>query len=211
MEEVQDYSDIIYAHAVLLAVVLVPTLVRVRIVYTFLWNLFTVIAIKMESRTAQGLATVMGLSVMLSWYMLRYFDRSVFDSVLLGWFGLLSKYRVFRGLANTGDFLLHFVCPLALAAKYLEHVEVWMTLPVLGFSVLWVYFVAGGSLVANHVYHFSPPRPVQFWAVASASMLVGNLTVPLGCVFVQRSGLPDLLVRGVEELAAPLRQSSFAV
>uniref|UniRef100_H3GJA5 RNA methyltransferase n=1 Tax=Phytophthora ramorum TaxID=164328 RepID=H3GJA5_PHYRM len=227
MEEVQDYSDIIYAHAVLLAVVLVPTLVRVRIVYTFLWNLFTVIAIKMESRTAQGLATVMGLSVMLSWYMLRYFDRSVFDSVLLGWFGLLSKYRVFRGLANTGDFLLHFVCPLALAAKYLEHVEVWMALPVLGyvdarvelvrnrltcsFSVLWVYFVAGGSLVANHVYHFSPPRPVQFWAVASASMLVGNLTVPLGCVFAQRSGLPDLLVRGVEELAAPLRQSSFAV
>ncbi|KAG1703142.1 hypothetical protein DVH05_008054 [Phytophthora capsici] len=199
MQEVQDYKDIAYALAALLAVVLVPTLVHIRLVYTFLWNAFTLIAIKMESPTAQGLATVMGLSVMLSWYMLRFFDRSVFDSVLLGWFGVLSKYRVFRGLANTGDFLLHFVGPLTLAAKNLKHVEVWMALPILGFSVLWVYFVADGSLIANHVYHFSPPRPVQFWAVATASMLVGNLTLPLGCVVAQWSGVPDLLVRGVHE------------
>lgn len=133
MQEVQDYKDIAYALAALLAVVLVPTLIHIRLVYTFLWNAFTLIAIKMESPTAQGLATVMGLSVMLSWYMLRFFDRSVFDSVLLGWFGVLSKYRVFRGLANTGDFLLHFVGPLTLAAKYLKHVEVWMALPILGY------------------------------------------------------------------------------
>ncbi|KAG7375639.1 methylphosphate capping enzyme [Phytophthora pseudosyringae] len=65
----------------------------------------------------------MGLSVMLSWYMLRSFDRSVFDSVLLGWFGSLSKYRVFRGLMRTGDFLIHFMGPLTLATKYLKHVE----------------------------------------------------------------------------------------
>ncbi|KAK1948340.1 hypothetical protein P3T76_000630 [Phytophthora citrophthora] len=212
MQGVQDYNDIACALAALLAVVLVPTLVRVRLVYTFLWNAFALIAIKMKSPTAQGLATVMGLPVMLSWYMLRFFDRSVFDSVLLGWFGALSKYRVFRGLANTGDFLLHFVGPLALAAKYLKHVEVWMALPVLGFSVLWVYFVADGSLIANHIYHFSPPRPVQFWAVATASMLVGNLTLPLGCVLAQWSGVPDLLVRGVQEtvaMAVPLYHTIF--
>ncbi|KAG2510875.1 hypothetical protein JM18_008783 [Phytophthora kernoviae] len=114
------------------SVPVVPTLVRIRLVYTFLWTAFAGMAIMMESPTALGLATAMGLSVMLSWYMLRFFDRFVFDSVLLGWFGFLSKYRVFCWLANTGDFLLHFVSPLALAANYLKHVEVWMALPILG-------------------------------------------------------------------------------
>jgi hypothetical protein len=134
MEEDQDYRDICLGLAAMLAVVFVPTvLLRMRPVYTFLWNIYAVIAIVLQSPTALGLATVMGLSVMLSWYMLRFFDRSVFGSVLLGWFGFLSKYRVFCGLANTGDFLLHFVCPLALAAKYLQHVEVWMALPIVGY------------------------------------------------------------------------------
>ncbi|RLN59925.1 hypothetical protein BBP00_00006255 [Phytophthora kernoviae] len=198
MEGNRDPSDVVYALTALLAVLVVPTLVRIRLVYTFLWTAFAGMAIMMESPTALGLATAMGLSVMLSWYMLRFFDRFVFDSVLLGWFGFLSKYRVFCWLANTGDFLLHFVSPLALAANYLKHVEVWMALPILGFSVLWVLLVADGSLVANHVYHFAPPRPVQFWAVASATMLVGNLTVPLWCVLAHRSGVPDLLIDGVQ-------------
>ncbi|KAG6975821.1 hypothetical protein JG688_00002001 [Phytophthora aleatoria] len=182
MEEQQDYRDVVYALVTLLAVVFVPTLVRICLVYTFLWNVFTIIAIKMEA-----------------------FDRSVFDSVLLGWFGFLSKYRVFCVLANTGDFLLHFVCPLVLAAKYLAYVEVWMALPILGSSVLWVYLVADGSLIANHVYHFSPPRPLQFWAVASASMLLSNLTVPLVCVLAHWSGVPDLPIRAVQEAVAMAR------
>ncbi|KAG2766038.1 hypothetical protein PC129_g3356 [Phytophthora cactorum] len=136
----------------------------------------------MESPTALGLATAMGLSVMLS-----------------------CKYRVFCVLANTGDFLLHFVCPLVLAAKYLAYVEVWMALPILGSSVLWVYLVADGSLIANHVYHFSPPRPLQFWAVASASVLLSNLTVPLVCVLAHWSGVPDLPIRAVQEAVAMAR------
>ncbi|KAG6971372.1 hypothetical protein JG687_00002104 [Phytophthora cactorum] len=166
----------------LVTLLFVPTLVRICLVYTFLWNVFTIIAIKMESPTALGLATAMGLSVMLS-----------------------CKYRVFCVLANTGDFLLHFVCPLVLAAKYLAYVEVWMALPILGSSVLWVYLVADGSLIANHVYHFSPPRPLQFWAVASASVLLSNLTVPLVCVLAHWSGVPDLPIRAVQEAVAMAR------
>jgi hypothetical protein len=77
-----------------------------------------------------------------------------------------------------------------------------MTVLPCSFSVLWVYLVADGSLIANHVYQFSPPRPVQFWAVATASMLVANLTLPLGCVLAQRSGAADLLIRGVQEASA---------
>ncbi|KAF1792525.1 S-adenosyl-L-methionine-dependent methyltransferase [Phytophthora cactorum] len=157
----------------LVTLLFVPTLVRICLVYTFLWNVFTIIAIKMESPTALGLATAMGLSVMLS-----------------------CKYRVFCVLANTGDFLLHFVCPLVLAAKYLAYVEVWMALPIL---------VADGSLIANHVYHFSPPRPLQFWAVASASVLLSNLTVPLVCVLAHWSGVPDLPIRAVQEAVAMAR------
>lgn len=202
MDAVQDNSDIAFALSALFAVIVVPSIVHVRVVYTFLWMIFAGIAIRMQSPVALGIATALGLSVMLSWYMLRFFDRSVFDSVMLGWFGRLSQFRGFCWLMNAGDFLCHFVGPLALAANYLKYVEVWMALPVVGFSVLWVYFVADGSLIANHVYHFSPPRPVQFWAVASATMLVGNLTVPLGCVLAQRSGVPDLLIRGIRDALA---------
>ncbi|RLN06371.1 hypothetical protein BBJ28_00009994 [Nothophytophthora sp. Chile5] len=231
MEEASHASDVLYALAALLAVLLVPLMVRVRLVYTFLWTAFAAVAIKMESPTALGLATAMGLSVMLAWYMLRLFDRAVFASVLLGWFGFLSNYRVFCWLANTGDFLLHFVGPLTLAANYLPHVQVWMTLPMLGyvclciflyaflaagralmseelsdmdcsFSLLWVYLVAGGSLIANHVYHFSPPRSPEFWAVASVAMLVGNLAVPLGCVIANRSGAHELFVTTFQEAAS---------
>jgi hypothetical protein len=54
--------------------------------------------------------------------------------------------------------------------------------------------VADGSLTANHVYHFSPPRPPKFWFIAYSSMLIANLTVPLGCVVALRSGVYELLV-----------------
>ncbi|RLN69312.1 hypothetical protein BBJ28_00004009 [Nothophytophthora sp. Chile5] len=191
MEEASPASDVLYALTALLAVLLVPLMVRVRLVYTFLWTAFAAVAIKMDSPTALGLATAMGLSVMLAWYMVRLFDRAVFASVLLGWFGFLSNYRVFCWLANTGDFLLHFVGPLTLAANYLPYVQV--------FSLLWVYLVAGGSLIANHVYHFSPPRSPEFWAVASVTMLVGNLAVPLGCVIANRSGAHELFVTTIQE------------
>ncbi|ETP35484.1 hypothetical protein F442_16332 [Phytophthora nicotianae P10297] len=99
MEKLQDYLDVAYALVTLQAVVLVPTLARIRLVYTFLWNVFTVIATKMESPTALGLAMVMGLSVMLSWYALRFFDRSVFDSMLLG----CSLHRQVHGLRRGVD------------------------------------------------------------------------------------------------------------
>lgn len=60
-----------------------------------------------------------------------------------------------------------------------------------------MYLVADGALTANHIYHFSPPRPPKFWFIAYSSMLIANLTVPLGCVVALRSGAYDALLQVV--------------
>ncbi|KAE9253459.1 hypothetical protein PF004_g1508 [Phytophthora fragariae] len=94
-------SDAIQAVALLFAITLLPVLVRVRIHYTFCWVGFTVLAHVTESEAALGLATSMGLTIMMGWYSLRALDRTTFMGILQGWFGFLSKYRPFRLLANS--------------------------------------------------------------------------------------------------------------
>lgn len=127
----EEHQEVAHAVAALICFVVVPPLVRLRVVYTFLWAAFALLALASQSKTALGLATAMGLGVSLSWYRLRAFDQSVFDSVLLGWFGFLSKYRAFCWLASSCDFLLHFVFPAALTLAYLPFVQLWMTAPIL--------------------------------------------------------------------------------
>lgn len=141
LELVAEHLDIVHAVGVLICLVVLPPLVRLRIVYTFLWAVFALLALAVQSPSALGLATSMGLTVMLSWYRLRVFDHSVFDSVLLGWFGFLSKYRAFRWLASTGDFLLHFVFPVALTIAYLPLVQLWMTVPIMMYVLRFVLSV----------------------------------------------------------------------
>lgn len=64
---------------------------------------------------------------------------------------------------------------------------------------MWIYFVAGGDLypAGNDVYHFYPPRSKDFWAAARKIELFFNLTVPLGCVLVYKTGLHQLIVDGL--------------
>ena len=124
-------TDIVLAVLLLFSVTLVPVIVRVRILYTFCWMAFAILAHVMESEAALGMATSLGLSIMMGWYSLRVFDRTAFMGILQGWFGFLSKYRPFRLLANTVDLLLHMGVPLTLAFCYLPLVRIWMTVPIL--------------------------------------------------------------------------------
>lgn len=124
--------EALQAVALLFCMALLPTLVRVRILYTFCWAGFTVLAHLTGSEPALGLATSLGLTIMLGWYSLRaVVDRSTFSGILQGWFGFLSKFPPFRLLANSVDLLLHMMVPLVLALCYLPLVRLWMTAPIL--------------------------------------------------------------------------------
>jgi hypothetical protein len=126
-------ADAAQAVVLLLATALLPVVVRVRILYTFCWAGFTVLAHVTESEAALGMATLLGLTIMMGWYSLRALDQSTFMGILQGWFGFLSKYAPFRLLANSVDVLLHMGVPLTLAFCYLPLVRVWMTIPILLF------------------------------------------------------------------------------
>lgn len=124
-------TDAVQAVLLLFAMTLLPVLLRVRILYTFCWMAFTTLAHVTESEAALGMATSLGLTIMMGWYSLRTLDCTTFMGILQGWFGFLSKYRPFRLLANSVDLLLHMGVPLTLAFCYLPLVRVWMTAPIL--------------------------------------------------------------------------------
>ncbi|KAG7375638.1 hypothetical protein PHYPSEUDO_000401 [Phytophthora pseudosyringae] len=188
--------DAVQAVVLLFAMTLVPVLVRVRILYTFCWVAFTVLAHVAESETALGMATSLGLTIMMGWYSLRALDRTTFIGILQGWFGFLSKYWPFRLLANSVDLLLHMGVPLTLAFCYLPLVRVWMTGPILLFSQLWIKLVAGGdlSLSGNDVYHIYPPRPKTFWLAVRKIELIYNFTIPTVCVLAYEAGIHEFVV-----------------
>uniref|UniRef100_M4BIA1 Uncharacterized protein n=1 Tax=Hyaloperonospora arabidopsidis (strain Emoy2) TaxID=559515 RepID=M4BIA1_HYAAE len=180
----------------LFSVALLPVVVRVRVLYTFCWTIFTVLAHVTESKAALGLATSLGFTIMMGWYSLRVFDRTTFMGILQGWFGAISKYGSFQLLANSIDLLLHMGVPLALVFCYLPLVRIWMTAPILLFSQLWIKLVADGdlSLSGNDIYHIYPPRPKAFWHAAHKIELVYNLTIPTLCVLGCQAGIHDFVV-----------------
>ncbi|POM80225.1 Hypothetical protein PHPALM_1968 [Phytophthora palmivora] len=175
---------------------LLPVLIRVRVLYTFCWVGFTVLAHVTESEAALGMATSLGLTIMMGWYSLRALDRATFMGILQGWFGFLSKYRPFRLLANSVDLLLHMGVPLVLAFCYLPLVRIWMTAPILLYVSLSSRFLAGCDLcdTGNDVYHIYPPRPKTFWLAVRKIELVYNFTVPTFCVLAYRAGIHELVV-----------------
>ncbi|CAI5729771.1 unnamed protein product [Peronospora destructor] len=189
-------TDVVLAVLLLFSITLVPMIVRVRILYTFCWMAFAVLAHVMESEAALGMATSLGLSIMMGWYSLRVFDRTAFMGILQGWFGFLSKYRPFRLLANSVDLLLHMGVPLTLAFCYLPLVRIWMTVPILLFSQLWIQLVAAGDLClsGNDIYHIYPPRSKTFWLLVRKIELVYNLTIPTLCVLAYQVGIHEIVV-----------------
>ncbi|CAH0477427.1 unnamed protein product [Peronospora belbahrii] len=189
-------TDTVLAVLLLFFVTLLPLLLHVRILYTFCWTAFTVLAHVTESKVALGIATSLGLTIMMGWYSLRVFDNTAFMGILQGWFGFLSKYRPFRLLANSVDLVLHMGVPLTLAFCYLPLVQIWMTCPILLFSQLWIELVAAGDLClsGNDIYQIYPPRPKTFWLTVRKIELVYNLIIPTLCVLTCQAGIHELVV-----------------
>ncbi|KAJ0394047.1 hypothetical protein P43SY_000968 [Pythium insidiosum] len=152
-----------------------------------------------ESKAAIGIATSMGITVMIGWYTLRVMDRYAFTAVLNGWLGSWSKSKALGVFARAGDLAIHFVFPIALLVFFLPNVRAWMCIPALISSRLWSRFVVGegGFPKADHVYRFVPPRSQHFWNTAYRMELVLNVLVPCCCHLVHQSGLYDQLADGL--------------
>jgi hypothetical protein len=133
--------DAVLAVTLLFAVVIVPPLIGVRTTYTLCWLLFTVLALVSASEAARGIATSMGITVMVGWYALRVYDRSAFTAALHGWVGLWATSPVVGFVARVGDFLVHLLLPMLLISCFLPLVRVWMSLPALMYvakTALWL-------------------------------------------------------------------------
>ncbi|KAL4096079.1 hypothetical protein PRIC1_009444 [Phytophthora ramorum] len=185
-----DQVDAALAVALLFSLVVLPPLVGIRTMYTNCWFAFTVVAHLLASEAALGIATSMGITIMVGWYSLRVFDRYAFTAILNGWLGVWASSPVLGLAARIGDFMLHLVVPMLLVSCYLPFVRVWMSVPALISSRLWSHFVVGGGVFpkADHIYRFSPPRSQHFWNAAYKMELMLNLLVPLFCVLAhQRS------------------------
>ncbi|GLD91548.1 hypothetical protein PINS_up000081 [Pythium insidiosum] len=199
IEPEEHHIDASVATALLFAVVVLPPLVRVRMMYTACWLVFAITSLVTESKAAIGIATSMGITVMIGWYTLRVMDRYAFTAVLNGWLGSWSKSKMLGIVARAGDLAIHFVFPIALLVFFLPHVRAWMCIPALISSRLWSRFVVGesGFPKADHVYRFVPPRSQHFWNTAYRMELVLNVLVPCCCHLVHHSGLYDQLADGL--------------
>uniref|UniRef100_A0AAV1T2Z1 Uncharacterized protein n=1 Tax=Peronospora matthiolae TaxID=2874970 RepID=A0AAV1T2Z1_9STRA len=188
--QIHDPMDAAVAVMLLFGVVTLPPLVGIRTMYTNCWFVFTAVAHVLASESALGIATSMGITIMVGWYSLRVFDRYAFTAILNGWLGVWTSSPVLGVAARVGDFVLHLLVPMLLVSCYLPLVRVWMSVPALVSSRLWSHFVVGGGLFpkADHIYRFSPPRSQRFWNAAYKMELMLNVLVPLFCVLAhQRS------------------------
>ncbi|RMX64616.1 hypothetical protein KXD40_002093 [Peronospora effusa] len=188
--QIDDHMEAALAVVLLLSIVTLPPIVGIRTMYTNCWFVFTVLAHLFASKTALGIATSMGITVMAGWYSLRLFDRYAFTAILNGWLGVWASSPVLGVAAHIGDFMLHLLVPMLLVTCYLPLVRVWMSVPAVVSSRLWSHCVVGGGVFpkADHIYRFSPPRSQHFWNAAYKMELMLNLLVPLFCVLAhQRS------------------------
>lgn len=124
--------DALFATALLFAVVVVPPLLRVRMMYTVCWLLFTAAGhVFPKSEAVLGIATSMGITIMVGWYTLRVFDRYAFTAVMNGWLGVWAGSPALGFLCRLGDFMIHLLLPMLLISCYLPLVRVWMCIPAL--------------------------------------------------------------------------------
>jgi hypothetical protein len=126
-----ERADAFFAVALLFAIVVLPPMLRIRMMYTACWLVFAVCSQFVDSSAALGIATSMGITVMIGWYALRMYDRYAFTAVLNGWTGRWSDSKALGVFARVGDLIIHLVFPLALLCLYLPHVRIWMCVPAL--------------------------------------------------------------------------------
>lgn len=127
-------ADAVLASLLLFLIVVLPPLVRVRMMYTNCWLVFTLAAHLLASKAALGIATSMGITIMVGWYTLRVFDRYAFTAVMNGWLGVWASSPVLGFIARMVDFLIHLLVPMLLVSCYLPIVRVWMSIPALMYA-----------------------------------------------------------------------------
>ena len=91
----------------------------------------TIVSHFAESKAALGIATTMGITIMVGWYTLRIFDRYAFTALLNGWLGVWATSPVLGVAARIGDFVAHCILSMVLISLYLPLVRVWMSIPAL--------------------------------------------------------------------------------
>lgn len=130
---VDPRMDALVASALLFTIVVAPALLlRVRFMYTVCWLAFTAAAhVAVASDAALGIATSMGVTIMVGWYTLRVFDRYAFTAVMNGWLGVWAGSPALGLLCRAGDFAIHLLLPMLLVSCYLPLVRVWMSVPAL--------------------------------------------------------------------------------
>ncbi|TMW60539.1 hypothetical protein Poli38472_000581 [Pythium oligandrum] len=180
--------DAVLAVTLLFAVVIIPSLMGVRLMYTMCWLLFSLLALLVGSDAALGIATTMGITIMVGWYALRVFDRGLFRAGLRGWLGVWANSSMVGFIVRVGDALVHLVLSMILISFHLPLVRVWMSIPALVASRLWVHFAVGGGTFpkGDHVFRFDPPRSQHFWNAAYRLELVLNLCIPVFCVLAHQ-------------------------
>ena len=129
--QIHDHMDAALAVTLLFGVVTLPPLVGIRTMYTNCWFVFTAVAHALASESALGIATSMGITIMVGWYSLRVFDRYAFTAILNGWLGVWTSSPVLGVAARVGDFVLHLLVPMLPVSCYLPLVRVWMSVPAL--------------------------------------------------------------------------------
>lgn len=131
-EVVDVRMDALFATVLLFAIVAIPPLLRVRMMYTVCWLLFTAAGhVFPKSEAVLGIATSMGITIMVGWYTLRVFDRYAFTAVMNGWLGVWAGSPALGFLCRVGDFMIHLLLPMLLISCYLPLVRVWMCIPAL--------------------------------------------------------------------------------
>lgn len=124
--------DALFATALLFAIIVLPPVLRIRMMYTTCWLFFTTLThFVIASDAARGIATSMGITIMVGWYTLRVFDRYAFTAVMNGWLGVWASSPALKLLARVVDFMIHLLLPMLLISCYLPLVRVWMSIPAL--------------------------------------------------------------------------------
>ncbi|GMF11698.1 unnamed protein product [Phytophthora lilii] len=172
-----SHVDAALAVALLFGTVVLPPLVGIRTMYTNCWFAFTIVAHLLASEAALGIATSMGITIMVGWYSLRVFDRYAFTAILNGWLGVWATSPLLGVAARVGDVVLHLLVPMLLVSCYLPLVRVWMSDFIVRDDSFWLDWMSEGLVAIGESYVGC------LWATNSARTLdevvASLLTIPM--------------------------------
>lgn len=188
------YSAIFF----LLSIMTVPKLCGIQLMYTNFWlgYTLTVVSLVPHNKHALGLATAMGLSIMIRWYTLQILDRTAWHAIVQGWFGLWSNVALVSVGLRFCDSCVHLGLPLWLYFQHGDNIEIWMSFVTFGASRGWSRILVGPHHKnAQHVYGFQPERSCEFWITAYRLQALLDIAIPFIAVAAQKRSM--LIHKGI--------------